>query len=334
LQVTQVSTPLTTAAEANVRTGVRLLCKQALVTATPDHIGRLPSHVSLGSLKYARFRQRSGPSAQEQHAAALEAAVAEWAFVYDSFAALPDALKAEQRLLGLVLRRPAVHAEISCRPTEFVDPCHEQIHFYAWALWRLRQPASALAVGDCVRHITPLLRGSEKPTAIETLVFETLGWRLDEYCLELERRRDHAILFSDATRAEAAEAIRLDKEIRERAILEGRRAPTNGKDRLEWQGYVGSEGGPGKVSQSDAVATDPDMSVVRRNRTAAAEFPLDVLGSAAPWVKTVAESKSAPVSYVALNLLVVTAGCIGPKRRVVALGRLGRAKHPLGWPGR
>jgi hypothetical protein len=62
--------------------------------------------------------------------------------------------------------------------------------------------------------------------------------------------------------------------------------------------------------------SDPDMSVIRRNRTAAAEFPLDVFGSAAPWVKTVAESKSAPVSYVALNLLVVTAGCIGPKRRV------------------
>jgi putative DNA primase/helicase len=61
---------------------------------------------------------------------------------------------------------------------------------------------------------------------------------------------------------------------------------------------------------------EPDMSIVRRNRTPAPEFPLDVLGSAADWVKTTAASKSAPISYVALGLFVTAAGCIGPKRRV------------------
>jgi Protein of unknown function (DUF3987) len=63
-------------------------------------------------------------------------------------------------------------------------------------------------------------------------------------------------------------------------------------------------------------ATDPDMSIVRRNRTRAPEFPIDVLGSAVDWVKTAAESKSAPVSYVALGLLVSAAASIGAKRRV------------------
>jgi putative DNA primase/helicase len=58
------------------------------------------------------------------------------------------------------------------------------------------------------------------------------------------------------------------------------------------------------------------MSIVRRNRTRAPEFPIDVLGSAVDWVKTAAESKSAPVSYVALGLLVSAAACIGAKRRV------------------
>jgi hypothetical protein len=78
-------------------------------------------------------------------------------------------------------------------------------------------------------------------------------------------------------------------------------------------------GDSGKESGGDEQATDaakPDMSIVRRNRTPAPEFPLEVLGSAADWVKTAAASKSAPVSYVALGLLVAGAGCIGPKRRV------------------
>jgi hypothetical protein len=58
------------------------------------------------------------------------------------------------------------------------------------------------------------------------------------------------------------------------------------------------------------------MSIVRRNRIAAPPFPIEVFGPAQDWVKTTAESKSAPVDYVALGLLVVTAGMIGPKRRV------------------
>jgi putative DNA primase/helicase len=60
----------------------------------------------------------------------------------------------------------------------------------------------------------------------------------------------------------------------------------------------------------------PDMSIVRRNRMAAPRFPIDVFGPANEWVEATAESKSAPLDYVALGLLVVAAGMIGSKRRV------------------
>jgi hypothetical protein len=178
-----MSTALPTAAEA-----------YALVKATPDQTGPLPSHVNLGSLKYARIHRPSGPSAQEQHAAALEAAVAEWAFADASFAALSDALKAEQRLLGLLLWCPALHAEIRCEAADFSDPCHQRIYIYAWALWRLRQSASANAVADCIWWVTPLLEGGDRLSPIEELVFETLCWPFGEYIIELERRHDRGDL--------------------------------------------------------------------------------------------------------------------------------------------
>ncbi|MBS0237757.1 MAG: DUF3987 domain-containing protein [Proteobacteria bacterium] len=60
----------------------------------------------------------------------------------------------------------------------------------------------------------------------------------------------------------------------------------------------------------------PDMSVVKRNRTPGPTFPTDVFGNAEEWVKDTAASKSAPVDYVALALLVVASGTIGAKRRV------------------
>jgi hypothetical protein len=72
------------------------------------------------------------------------------------------------------------------------------------------------------------------------------------------------------------------------------------------------------ASNGHAHAADPrpDMSIIRRNQIAAVPFPLDVLGPAADWVLTTAESKSAPVDYVGLGLLVTAASLIGPKRRV------------------
>ena len=152
------------------------------------------NHIDIRSLKFARIRRPSGPSARELHDAARKEAVAEWAFIDDAFEALPDALKKEQKLLGLLLWHPEAHVKISCRWRDFADPCHQRICLYSWALWRLKQPASANAVGDCVRNITPLLQGGDQLSPIETLVFETLGWKLDEYCIELERRRDHANL--------------------------------------------------------------------------------------------------------------------------------------------
>jgi hypothetical protein len=65
----------------------------------------------------------------------------------------------------------------------------------------------------------------------------------------------------------------------------------------------------------DAARTEPDMSIVRRNQMPAPRFPVEVLGAAADWVVSTAASKAAPVDYVALSLLVTSAGVIGSKRR-------------------
>ena len=70
-------------------------------------------------------------------------------------------------------------------------------------------------------------------------------------------------------------------------------------------------------AESDTRTADaPDMSLLKRNQMPAPRFPLEVLGPAADWVKTTAESKCAPVDYVALATLVTAGGVIGPKRRV------------------
>ena len=70
-------------------------------------------------------------------------------------------------------------------------------------------------------------------------------------------------------------------------------------------------------AESDTRTADaPDMSLLKRNQMPAPRFPLEVLGPAADWVKATAESKCAPIDYVALGVLVTTAGVIGPKRRV------------------
>jgi hypothetical protein len=61
---------------------------------------------------------------------------------------------------------------------------------------------------------------------------------------------------------------------------------------------------------------DPDMSIVRRNRVEIPKFPVDVFGPATEWVHDTAESKSAPIDYVALGLLTVATAMIGAKRRV------------------
>ena len=83
------------------------------------------------------------------------------------------------------------------------------------------------------------------------------------------------------------------------------------RDHLTSDEVCGSAG-----QEKDATGADPDMSIARRNQIAAPVFPLEVLGPSEDWVKTTAESKSAPVDYVALGLIVTAAGMIGPKRRV------------------
>jgi hypothetical protein len=94
------------------------------------------------------------------------------------------------------------------------------------------------------------------------------------------------------------------------------RPPRRGRGRHD-EPKRGSET-PGGAQEKEGPDIAPDMSIVRRNRTAAPQFPLDVLGSAAGWVQKMAGIKNAPVDYVAVGLLVTAAGMIGPKRRAQA----------------
>ena len=87
-----------------------------------------------------------------------------------------------------------------------------------------------------------------------------------------------------------------------------------------WRDERRSRAEPGHETRRASAGMPPDMSLIRRNQHPAAPFPLEVLGPAADWVKATAESKSAPVDYVALALLVTAAGLIGPKRRVSPWG--------------
>jgi hypothetical protein len=85
------------------------------------------------------------------------------------------------------------------------------------------------------------------------------------------------------------------------------------------QANGGSDQGTSTTNGHDAL---PDMSIIRRNQIHAPPFPLDIFGPAADWVRTTAESKCAPVDYVALGLLVTAAGTIGAKASRRALGWL------------
>ena len=76
------------------------------------------------------------------------------------------------------------------------------------------------------------------------------------------------------------------------------------------------DGRMNEKTSSDTANATPDMSIVQRNQIPAPPFPLEVLGPAGDWVKATAESKSAPVDFPALGLLVTAAGMIGPKRRI------------------
>ena len=94
----------------------------------------------------------------------------------------------------------------------------------------------------------------------------------------------------------------------------------NGASNGSVHGRANSEGrtmGVGdSTSTADAPMPPPDLSILKRNLVEAPHFPLNLLGKAGVWVKAVAENKCAPIDYVALGLIVGTAGAIGPKRRV------------------
>src|SRR6185436_18142728 len=63
----------------------------------------------------------------------------------------------------------------------------------------------------------------------------------------------------------------------------------------------------------------PDMSVLRVNRAPPPKLPIEVFGPLASWLQQAAESKSAPLDYVAAALLSAAAGAIGATVRARAI---------------
>ena len=70
------------------------------------------------------------------------------------------------------------------------------------------------------------------------------------------------------------------------------------------------------ASDRTAPPSGPDMSIVRRAVTPAPNLDISVFGPLATWIAHAAESKSAPVDYVAMPLLGSAAGAIGAARWV------------------
>ena len=70
------------------------------------------------------------------------------------------------------------------------------------------------------------------------------------------------------------------------------------------------------ASDQAVAPSGPDMSIVRRAVTPAPTLDISVFGPLATWIAHAAESKSAPVDYVAMPLLAGAAGAIGVTRWV------------------
>jgi hypothetical protein len=67
----------------------------------------------------------------------------------------------------------------------------------------------------------------------------------------------------------------------------------------------------------DHIWAEPDMTVIRSHRPPPV-FPKETLGGWCPWVEATAQSRGAPVDYVAVSLLSVLSSIIGNSRRVMA----------------
>lgn len=59
---------------------------------------------------------------------------------------------------------------------------------------------------------------------------------------------------------------------------------------------------------------EPDRSIIEPRRKPP-EFPLQILGGWQTWIKATAQSRSAPVDYVAVSLLSLLSSVIGNSRR-------------------
>jgi hypothetical protein len=70
------------------------------------------------------------------------------------------------------------------------------------------------------------------------------------------------------------------------------------------------------ASEERVAAESPDMSILTRNQVPSPPCPVHLLGDAAEWVMATAESKNAPVDFVALSMIIAAAGMIGARRRV------------------
>ncbi len=69
---------------------------------------------------------------------------------------------------------------------------------------------------------------------------------------------------------------------------------------------------------TDAEWAAPDMSVMRANLAPAVPLPVEVFGNLAPLIADLANGAGAPVDYVAISVLAISASLIGGKRWVQA----------------
>ena len=65
---------------------------------------------------------------------------------------------------------------------------------------------------------------------------------------------------------------------------------------------------------SDRIWGEPDRTIIESRRKPP-EIPLQILGGWQTWIKATAQSRSAPVDYVAVSLLSLLSSVIGNSRR-------------------
>jgi hypothetical protein len=216
--------------------------------------------------------------------------------------AAPHNIQLEQALLGAILLDNAAYAAVAplVDDADFFDPLHEKIFGAIAETIEAGRRADPVTLKARFAGHKPIGPGMTVPQYLGHIVANvpTTINRQDyaRQVRELAARRRMIVALEDG--AEAAYDV-------------AQSWPDAARHSAATVALIA-----GEAQEADGSWPAPDMTVLRRSRVAPPPFPLDVLSDAGQWVETAAASKSAPVDYVALDLLVVAAGVIGAKRRV------------------